>query len=472
MFFNSLTFLAFLMLVLLLRAALPWRYGRWVLVAASYFFYGAANPYYCLLLFTSTAVDFVVARLIERASEQKHRKRLLLVSIVVNLGLLGFFKYADFALTNVNFLLTRFGLDPMPLLGLLLPVGISFYTFQTLSYTIDVYRGQMKATRDFGAFALYVAYFPQLVAGPIERAKHLLPQLSEKQKVSRADMELGFQRVLWGLLKKVVFADRLGLMVNAVYANPGEASSPVLVVATLCFTFQIYLDFSGYCDIALGVSRMMGVKLSENFKWPYLARDPSEFWSRWHVTLTNWFTDYVFMPLVGANRLKLSRVVPATVLTMVLIGLWHGAAWHFVVFGLLNGVSLAGYQAARALLPRKKRGPLLGRRWWSRPVSIAMMVPPVGLAMIFFRAPDVRTGVRIIGGILARSWEWPAVYNLHLVLVLILFAAHVIRGVLLPDRARTVKMPAPVRGLFWFVLVLVIIYGAVDTSQKFIYFQF
>lgn len=234
-------------------------------MVASYIFYGAATPWYCFLLLTSTLVDFFVAPRIAEASDQRAKKRLLHISIFANLGLLGLFKYGDFILGNINTLTSMASMEPLPGFNFILPVGISFYTFQTMAYTLDVYRGTQKPTKDLLAFALYVSYSPQLVAGPIERARNLLPQLLRKQKVHQADWVSGFQRILWGFVKKLVVSDRLGLMVHEVYAQPDGLGAPILIVETVCFTFQLYLDFSAYTDIAIGTARLMGVRLSENF---------------------------------------------------------------------------------------------------------------------------------------------------------------------------------------------------------------
>jgi len=473
MLFNSFTFFIFLVFVLLGARLLPWRISRWLLVVASYVFYGWAHPWYCLLLLTSTVVDFYVAQHIAATDEKTRRRRWLMVSLVVNLGLLAVFKYADFAATNTNIILSWFGDSPLPLPDLLLPIGISFYTFQTLAYTIDVYRGEQEPTTDFAAFALYVSFFPQLVAGPIERAHRLLPQLSVRQPVSREDWEYGFQRILWGLAKKLVIADRLGLMVNEVYATPGVMSAPVLMVATAAFAFQLYLDFSAYTDIAIGTARLLGVRLVENFNWPFASVNPGQFWSRWHMSLTTWFRDYPYRALGGTMRGRPWRTLFNILLVFALMGLWHGAAWHFMVFGLLGGAVLAGWQLMRIATARMRRPGvgLLGDYWWSSPLSWLIGAVTINSLMMVFRVPDLDTAGVILQRVFGPDWAWQPKYDLYLVMVVGLYLVHWIRARSFSDRER-VWLPAPLRGAMWAGLIVALIFGAVETTEQFIYFQF
>lgn len=469
--FDNPAFFVFFAVVLALFRAVPWTAGRLVLLVASYLFYGAANPWYCLLLFGSTLVDFTVALGMSASADPARRRALLGVSLAVNIGLLGLFKYGDFGISSLNELLAWRGLAPRPLLGLVLPVGISFYTFQTLSYTIDVYRHQLEPTRDLRTFALYVSYFPQLVAGPIERARNLIPQLARKGEVSEHDLETGLRRALWGLAKKTVFADRLGLMVDQVYKAPSEAGAPVLVVTGFAFMFQLYLDFSGYTDIAIGLARMMGVRLSENFDWPFTAKNPTQFWARWHITLTSWFRDYVFTPLGGLARSHPARSILNTFVVMTLIGIWHGASWTFVVFGLLQGAMVGAHQALRLFLPRARRGPLLGRHRWSRPLAIVLTMTCVCLSGVFFRAPTLAVAGEVLAGTLTHPWEWDHQYDLHLTLVVALWCAQLYHAFATGPR-RKVPLPVLPRALFLAFLILLVLYGAVDTREQFIYFQF
>jgi len=473
MTFNSVVFACFLVVVLGLHRALPWRAGRVLLVVASYVFYGFLNPWYCLLLLASTLVDFLVAPAIARSEDDRRRKLLLAASVVVNLGLLAFFKYGDFALDNLNALLDWFGAGRVPLLELAVPVGISFYTFQTMSYTLDVYHGKVRPERDFVSFALYVAYFPQLMAGPIERAGSLLPQLSEKQPLAREDLELGFQRVLWGLVKKVVFADRLAVFVDAVYGKPEAADGLGLLLATCCFAMQIYLDFSGYTDIALGVARMMGIRLRENFDRPMLARNPVDFWSRWHISLTTWFRDYVFTALVGRKRRRPGppRRLANLLVVLVLMGLWHGAGWHYLLMGLFAGCAIAAYEGIYLITGRPRSRPLFGAHPWSVPLAVALTsIHSLALALLF-RAPTVEQALETARGIFVTPWVWQPHYTLFAALAGFVWLVCLARGLLPRDRL-PLRLPAPLRAAFWCGLLLLIVHGAVDTTQQYIYFQF
>ncbi|MCK4910730.1 MAG: MBOAT family protein [Thermodesulfovibrionales bacterium] len=468
--FNNLLFYFFLSVVLVFRYALPWSVGRWMLVAASYAFYGMANPWYCILLLTSTVVDYVVALRMPHSTAGR-KKHLLLVSIIVNISLLGVFKYSGFAVENINFMTSLIGGSPFPVPELLLPVGISFYTFQTLSYTIDVYRGKVAPEKDFGAFALYVAYFPQLVAGPIERAGSLLPQLKKKMPVTLEDFEEGFQRILWGLTKKLVFADRLGLMVDQVYASPSEHSALVLFVSSLCFSFQIYLDFSAYTDIALGSARLMGVRLRENFRWPFLAKNHSEFWSRWHMSLTSWFRDYVLEPLGGTRRSRPIRSMFNVLVLMFFIGLWHGASWNFVIAFTASGLIMAIHQYLRIFSGRKSRGPLFGNKPWSRPLAVLATFTGANILLIFFRNENLGNVWSIIKGIVLNGPGWSSMYNVQIALLVFIIGMHVYRGFFMKDLKRIALAP-PLRAAFWFAMFMMILYGSVDQTERFIYFQF
>jgi alginate O-acetyltransferase complex protein AlgI len=321
------------------------RRAKWrliLLTLASWGFYAAWDWRFLGLLWLSTAIDYLCARQLSRTEDPRRRRLWLGISVVVNLGVLATFKYLDFFASSTATLLRVFGMQPdWPTLGIVLPVGISFYTFQTLSYTIDVYRRRIDACDDPWAFAAYVAFFPQLVAGPIERAEHLLARLRQGPVLRATDQIEGVRRFLVGLWKKLVVADNLGAYVDWVFATPSSDIAPYQVaLGTLAFAGQIWADFSGYTDMALGVARTLGVSLSENFDAPYLARGPRDFWRRWHITLSTWLRDYVYIPL-GGNRHGPARTALALAVTMLLGGLWHGAAWTFVVWGAFHGAWLA-----------------------------------------------------------------------------------------------------------------------------------
>lgn len=333
--FNSAAFLVFLPVVVTLYWSLPHRCRKYWLLAASYFFYMYANPALVLLLLASTAVDYCCGRGIEQFRNRRAVARvLLLISICVNLGLLFTFKYFDFFAASINGLCGTLNLPyRVPELGLILPVGISFYTFQTMSYTIDVYRGDFHAECDLAVFALYVTYFPQLVAGPIENPQNLLPQLKAEQKLNWNDFTGGVRLLLCGFFRKCVVADFCGLYVNAAFSAMSEANSLTILLAGSLFCIQMYCDFAGYSEIAAGAARLMGVRLMRNFDRPYLSQSYAEFFRRWHISLNRWFTSYVYIPL-GGGRHGLPQKLFNTLVVFTLCGLWHGARWTYVLWGL------------------------------------------------------------------------------------------------------------------------------------------
>lgn len=339
MSFNSPLFLACLPVVVLLYWVLPQRF-RWImLLAASYAFYMSWNAWLIFLILFTTLVSYFSGLLMQKHGDSKKIKRAcMIITVVCCLGVLFFFKYFTFVVNLVIDILNLGSLDiPEFTFSLILPVGISFYTFQTLSYVIDVYRGRITAERHFGYYALFVTYFPQLVAGPIERPENLIPQLKAERKFKADDLFDGLKIALVGYVKKIVIADGVAAYVNAVYNNVGASTGATALLATVLFAVQIYCDFSGYTDIAIGVARMMGIKLMNNFDRPYTATSIKDFWRRWHISLTSWFTDYVYIPL-GGNRCKLWRWALNVMIVFLLSGLWHGAALTFVVWGGIHGV--------------------------------------------------------------------------------------------------------------------------------------
>ena len=338
--FNSLAFLIYLPFVVGIYWLLPDRFRKYWLLAASYFFYGYWNPAFIPLLLLSTSVDYLCGRGLERSSSPTIRKLLLLTSILMNMGLLFFFKYWDFFASEIDAGCAALGLAYRTLhLGLVLPVGISFYTFQTMSYTIDVYRGDFHAEKDPVTFALYVTFFPQLVAGPIENPGDLLPQLKKEKHYSRDDLLAGIRIMLCGFFRKCVVADYLGIHVNAVFNNLETANSLSIALAGSLFCFQMYCDFAGYSEIAAGCARMMGVRLMRNFDRPYLSQSYTEFFRRWHISLNRWFTNYVYIPLGGSRKGPLRKNLNVLIV-FTLCGLWHGARWTYVLWGLYAGLWL------------------------------------------------------------------------------------------------------------------------------------
>ncbi len=344
MAFDSLQFILFFIVVTLLYYSLN-KTGRWILLLlVSCYFYIVFKPIYILILFLTIAIDYLAGIWIARASGKK-RKWLLVLSIVSNVGILAIFKYFDFAVKNLNFISWKlnFGLS-LPLLhqinpDIILPIGLSFHTFQAMSYTIEVYRGNQKPEQHFGLYALYVMFYPQLVAGPIERPQNVLPQFHVFQKYDFENVKAGLVRMAFGFFKKVVIADRLAMMQGPVYLDPVNHNGFTLLVATFFYTFRIYCDFSGYSDIALGAAQTMGFRLMENFNTPYSSKSIAEFWGRWHISLSTWFRDYLYIPL-GGNRVAEGRAYFNRFFVFLVSGLWHGASWNFVIWGGLHGLYL------------------------------------------------------------------------------------------------------------------------------------
>jgi len=342
MFFNSIDFAIFLPIVLVVYWIFKKKihHQNSILLIASYFFYGSWDWRFLSLIFFSAVIDYSIGLIIHRTEDAIKRKLYLYVSIVANLGFLGFFKYYNFFLENFIELFSFAGISfDSTTLSIILPVGISFYTFQTLSYTIDIYKGRLKPTKDFIAFASFVSFFPQLVAGPIERASNLLPQFSRKRVVTYAKILSGVNDLIWGLFMKVVIADRLAPVVNEIYNYPKEYSGFVLVFGTVLFAFQIYCDFAGYSKIAIGVAKLFDFELMKNFDTPYFSKSLSEFWRRWHISLSTWFRDYVYIPL-GGNRTSKTRWYINIFTVFILSGFWHGAQWTFIIWGAIHGLGL------------------------------------------------------------------------------------------------------------------------------------
>lgn len=379
MSFASPEFVIFFAVICILYFATPYRL-RWVLLLiASYLFYAYWNAWYILLIVFSTFVDFIVAARLHRAEDPRRRKLLLTVSMVVNLGVLFAFKYFNFFSDSAADILQSLGVAyNAATLDVLLPVGISFYTFQSMSYTIDVYRRTIEPERNPGIFATYVAFFPQLVAGPIERAGNIMPQFYRQVDFDYDRIVNGLRRILWGMFKKMVIADHVAMYVNVVYNDVHSFSGPTLWIATVFFAVQIYCDFSAYSDIAVGTAQILGINLMENFRQPYLSRSVREFWRRWHISLSTWFRDYLYIPL-GGSRVRFGWVLVNLMIVFVVSGLWHGANWTFAIWGMLHG----GYVVAEVVwewLPFTKR--LRAPQW----VKIAITFVLVCFAWIFFRA--------------------------------------------------------------------------------------
>ena len=374
-----------------------------LLLVASYIFYGWWDARFCFLILFSSLVDFWVGRSIHRS---QHKKAWLCISLATNLGLLGFFKYCNFFIENFVALMTSLGLHADPwTLKVILPVGISFYTFQTLSYTIDIYRGRLKPTDSLLDFLTFVAFFPQLVAGPIERARSLLPQFENDRKFDQELATDGCRQILWGFVKKVAIADNLARIVDTVYADAAHAPGPSLVFATVCFAFQIYCDFSGYSDIAIGVAKLLGIDLMRNFAYPYFSQSVGEFWRRWHISLSTWFRDYVYIPLGGSRGGKAQQAW-AVLVTFVVSGLWHGPSWNFVAWGAWNGVGILPEILQRK--PTKIKGSDVpgptSAGGWLRMLGTFVFIC---WSWIFFRAAHMTEALGIMSTIFVDLFDWP-----------------------------------------------------------------
>jgi D-alanyl-lipoteichoic acid acyltransferase DltB (MBOAT superfamily) len=410
MLFHSVEFFIFFAVLfpLLIRTVPS---NRWrLLLPASWIFYMAWNPIYITLILFTTGLNYLCAMGIEKAHTSLRRRTLLLLSLVGSLGLLFVFKYLDFAISVANDVLRIVpSLDTsvsLPYAELLLPVGISFYTFQALGYTIDVFRGKIDAERHFGYMALYVAFFPQLVAGPIERGANLLPQLHQPSPITATRLRTGGQVFLWGMFKKVCVADTVSPIVDMVYDNPDQCGNGMILFATFLFGIQVYGDFSGYSDMAIGAARMIGYDLMTNFRQPYFSSSLTEFWRRWHVSLSTWFKDYVYIPL-GGNRVVAWRWRLNIFLVFVISGVWHGAGWNFLIWGAIHGLWLVGetiFRSAKAPLPAAdptedaERSARWGRRLgWLAGFLITNAI--VLITWVFFRAQDMTTTVEIFRGL-------------------------------------------------------------------------
>ena len=479
MLFNSLEFIIFFPIVVGLYFVLNPKY-RWILLLiASYYFYMCWNYKYIVLILFSTIIDYFTGKGIYRTDKKAVKKAFLIGSLVTNLGLLFFFKYFNFFGDSLNYIFDRFNLfAEVPYYDFLLPVGISFYTFQTLSYTIDIYRGKQKPETHFGRFALFVSFFPQLVAGPIERSVNLLPQFRMNFKFDYARVRDGVLLMTWGMFKKVVIADRVAEYVNEVYNNPGIYDGLHNIIATLFFSFQIYCDFSGYSDVAIGAALIMGYSLMKNFNRPYLARGISEFWGRWHISLSTWFRDYVYIPL-GGNRVSMGRLYFNLYFTFLVSGLWHGANWTFVIWGALHGVYLIVERLTKPFRSnielKYKQKHLLG---FVKFTEILINFVLVYVAWIFFRANSVDDAFLILKNLFVfentnpvNLFKYSADFYLAFLFVggLIIFEIlHEYKNIVQKFRQQhfAVKLT-----LFLIMVLAIFVFGKFD-GVDFIYFQF
>lgn len=469
MLFNSLDFALFFLVVFAAYAALPLRAQNRLLLVASYFFYGCWDWRFLSLIALSTAVDFTVARGLDRSEDPRRRKALLFVSMAINLGVLGFFKYFDFFVGSAEALARTCGFDPPNLrLGLVLPVGISFYTFQSMSYTIDVYRRQLKPARHFLDYALFVSLFTQLVAGPIERAAHLLGQVMQPRKITWNGLQTGAWLFFWGLFKKVVIGDNVAAWADQVFSGSVAWSTGSVVLGVYAFALQIYCDFSAYSDMARGLGSCLGFDIMINFRNPYFARDPSDFWRRWHISLSSWLRDYLYIPL-GGNRRGPRRTYFNLMATMVLGGLWHGAAWTFVVWGLFHGLLLAVHHLVRGKKAHAAPPTAFGTAW-----RRLAMFHAACFGWLLFRAESLRD----VGGMLValvRNPGWSAECTAWLFqiafLSLPLWAVQILQE-RTGDSLAPLRLSLVPRTLLYATTAGLLILFANTGSRAFIYFQF
>jgi D-alanyl-lipoteichoic acid acyltransferase DltB (MBOAT superfamily) len=477
MLFNSVEYVIFLATVVAAYFLMPQRWRVAFLLAASYFFYMALGWRYALLIAAQTLVSYGGARYLERESRRTRRLSCLILAVSACLGMLLYFKYSNFFLSSVGRTFAALGIRvTVPHLPILLPLGISFYSFRTLSYLFDVYRGVLHAEARLANYALYVAFFPELLAGPIERAGSLLAQFDRRNSFDLVRIAEGGKLIVWGLFKKAVIADRLAMYVDRVYDHPDLYSGSTLLLATYFFAFQIYCDFSGYSDIAIGSARMLGYDLMQNFRLPYGAASFSDFWQRWHISLSSWFRDYVYIPL-GGNRVSTARWSLNIAVVFLLSGLWHGANWTFLVWGGLHAFCYLGEHASR----RVTRGLSLLDAVPARvlkPLQVLVVFHLVLLGWVFFRADSLPQAAVIVARIFAWAGttlylgpsQFTTVLSVLLIGVLLLFQYGQASGILSLHFRRT-RAPLPLRFVGYAALILAVELLAVPTN-RFIYLQF
>jgi len=472
MLFNTWTFAVFFVVFYFLYRVLPRRGQNAILLVASYIFYGAWDYRFLALLAISTTLDYFCGRAIYRAKDSHQRHLFLVLTVAANLCFLGFFKYCNFFAESLTALLSPFGLAPsLPMLNIVLPVGISFYTFQSMSYTIDIYRGQLKPSTSLFEYATFVAFFPQLVAGPINRAPRLLPQFGRTRVITWEHIRGGSWLIAWGLFKKMVVADNMAPIVNAAFADPSKYQGLDLVLAVNAFAFQIYGDFSGYSDMARGIARLMGFDLMVNFDQPYFAISPLDFWRRWHISLSTWLRDYLYIPLGGNRRGKVATY-KNLMITMLLGGLWHGAAWHFVVWGLYHGIILSIYRNFEWVVDWRSARTVGGRAaWWL--LLLIVMYGLTCLGWLIFRAPDMNTIVTFLEVIPSRfALSYAGTEWLHATVFYcwLLWAVEIWQFV--AKDAAVLKAPWVLRLNVWLFVVASIAFLSTGQGKTFIYFAF
>ena len=494
MLFNSIQFLCFFPIVALLYYVIPHRFRHLFLLAASYYFYMCWNPRYALLMATSTIITYasgiLLGRCRENGGDQRRARLYVFISFALNLSILFFFKYFNFFTESVASLLSRVGVQMRPVrFDIVLPVGISFYTFQALRYTMDVYRGELPPERNLFKYALFVSFFPQLVAGPIERSKNLIHQIHEKHTFDGARVKSGLLLMLFGYFQKLVLADRLAVLVDTVYNNWQAYQGYEIAIATVCFAFQIYCDFASYSNIAIGAARVMGFSLMDNFDTPYFSESVSEFWRRWHISLSTWFRDYLYIPLGGNRKGKLRAYINIMIVFLV-SGLWHGASWHFVVWGGMNGLFQVIGSMTMPLRDRLASVFHIDRKVFShRLLKKIVTFALICLTWLFFRAESMSAALGTLQRMLRFNNPWIFVdgtlfelgldqqeFTLLLVSLGILFFFSVCRYRKIDVIQRLEAQGLWFRWLVYFAGIFFILifgkYGPTVDASAFLYFQF
>jgi D-alanyl-lipoteichoic acid acyltransferase DltB (MBOAT superfamily) len=480
MLFNSIDFALFLPIVFIIYwfiVSKCLKLQNFIIVIASYIFYGWWDWKFLSLILFSTIVDYTVGLGMMKYSKDSTRKQLLIVSLIVNLGFLGLFKYYNFFLESFSKAFSFFGHEiELSHLNIILPVGISFYTFQTLSYSIDVYKRKLTPTKDLIAFSAFVSFFPQLVAGPIERATHLLPQFYKKRDFNYAKAITGLEQILWGMFKKIVIADNCAVLANQIFNNSTDYSGSTLILGAIFFTFQIYGDFSGYSDIAIGTSRLFGFDLMQNFNFPYFSRDIAEFWRRWHISLSTWFRDYLYIPL-GGSRVTTWKQIRNTFIIFTVSGLWHGANWTFIFWGALNAL----YFIPLLLTKKNRKNTNTIAEFKRYPSfkelsSLLLTFSMTVFAWIFFRANNLQHAFEYINGIFSKSvFSFPMIEDKTQIfitsLMIIFFIIIEWNGRQKEFAISNLKVNKCLKYVFYYLLIITIFWFG-GKEQEFIYFQF
>jgi len=489
MLFNTIDFIIFFILIISLLIVIKNRkFQHSILLIGSFFFFYYSNNYLIVLLIFSTLLDFYVGKEIYRAEKKSRKKLLLYLTIAGNLGMLGFFKYADFTIDQINSSLSSFNMaSSIPHLDLILPIGISFYTFQSLSYSIDIYRGNLVPSKSLREYSLFVAFFPSLVAGPIIRAKDFLPQLREKINeqntdrlkqilVNNSNLKFGITLMAIGFFKKMFFADNISPLVNSIFANPIGFDSSTIFLGAIASGIQIYCDFSGYSDIAIGAALIIGIKIPKNFNKPFFATSPSNFWERWHISLSTWGRDYLYFPLVFKRRKSIVFVACSVFFTMIVLGLWHGAGWNFIIFGAIHGLIIAGHRLLTYIMPEKIKNSFKSKIGIL--ISICITQYFVFLSWIPFRIDDFNKLIYAMEKFIILDIQFSQLFH-QISLNLVPFSLIILFGILhfisykksdLISKITNLKLPYWT--IFLSIMMLCIFFFYDGNSEDFIYFQF